>query len=77
MVTVIDTGIVIKEEDLPHIFSRFYKADKSRNRSAGGSGLGLALAKRIVDMHRGEIQAVSTVGMGSTFRVTLPLESSR
>lgn len=71
-VSFTDTGIGIRDEDMPHIFERFYKADKSRNRSAGGSGLGLALVKKIVDMHEGEIQATSTPGEGSTFRVLIP-----
>ena len=73
--TVSDTGIGISLEDLPHIFERFYRADKSRNRSTGGSGVGLAVAKAIMDAHAGELTARSDYGHGSSFTLTLPTES--
>jgi signal transduction histidine kinase len=73
VVTFADTGIGISEEDRERIFLRFNKADRARNRAEGGHGLGLAIAKKIVDMHHGEIQVDSTVGVGSEFRVVLPL----
>jgi signal transduction histidine kinase len=73
VVTFADTGIGISEEDRERIFLRFNKADRARNRAAGGHGLGLAIAKKIVDMHHGEIQVYSAVGAGSEFRVVLPL----
>lgn len=68
-----DTGIGIAAEDLPHIFNRLYRADKARGSRGGGMGLGLAICKKIVDAHGGEISVESKVGLGSTFRVRLPL----
>lgn len=72
--TVRDTGIGISPDDLPHIFERFYRADKSRNRSTGGSGVGLAVAKAIIEAHGGSISAESEYGKGSEFTFTLPKE---
>ncbi|CAG7643435.1 ATP-binding protein [Paenibacillus allorhizosphaerae] len=71
-VEIADTGVGIEETDLEHIFERFYKADKARERSSGGNGLGLAIVKKIVDMHHAEITVTSTPGQGTTFRVLLP-----
>jgi heavy metal sensor kinase len=76
VVSVDDTGIGIPPEDLPHIFERFYRVDKARSRSEGGSGLGLAIAKRIAEIHGGRIEVESKIGVGSTFRVYLPLDSN-
>ena len=70
-VKVIDTGIGIPRVDLPHVFERFYKADKSRTNR--GSGLGLAIAKHTIEAHSGTIWAQSEEGKGSTFSFTLPL----
>ena len=67
-----DTGAGISPEDKAHIFERFYKADKSRDRSLGGSGLGLSLVKKIVDMHGGTVSVDSEPEKGSIFTVTLP-----
>jgi signal transduction histidine kinase len=68
---VIDTGIGIPKANLPHVFERFYKADKSRTNS--GSGLGLAIAKHTIEAHGGTITAQSEEGKGSTFSFTIPL----
>lgn len=75
VVDVADTGIGISPEDLPNVFERFYRADRSRNRSTGGSGLGLAIARTLVRAHGGDITARSELGRGSVFTVTLPLQS--
>lgn len=71
-ITVKDTGTGIPPEDLPHIFERFYRADKSRNRLTGGAGIGLTIAKAIVDAHKGKIQVKSKVGEGTEFIISLP-----
>lgn len=73
LLTVSDTGEGIPEEDLPHIFERFYRADPSRTRAKGRSGLGLAICKAILDAHGGTIKAVSHLGSGSEFSILLPL----
>jgi heavy metal sensor kinase len=72
VLSVQDTGEGIAPGDLPHVFERFYRADKARARSAGRAGLGLAITRAIVDAHRGTIQVVSAPGAGSTFTVRLP-----
>lgn len=72
-IKVSDTGIGIPEKDLPHIFNRFYRADSSRSKQhIEGYGLGLAIAKSIVDIHGGEIYATSTKTKGSTFTIKFP-----
>lgn len=72
MVSITDSGQGIPEEDLPFIFERFYRADKSRNRLTGGAGIGLTIAKSIIDAHHGSIQVKSKVNDGSTFIVLIP-----
>ena len=73
ILTVADTGQGIAAEDLPHIFERFFRADKSRSRSSGHSGLGLAICKAIVDAHGGSIEVSSQLTVGTTLTVRLPL----
>lgn len=72
LIAVQDTGIGIPEEDLPHIFDRFYKVDKARKPENGGAGLGLTMAKRIIEIHGGEIQVESQLSVGTTVKVILP-----
>jgi len=72
-VCVSDTGEGIPAEDLPNIFERFYRVDRSRARATGGSGLGLTIAKRWVEAHGGEISVQSELGKGSHFSFTLPI----
>lgn len=69
---VSDQGPGIPEEDLPFLFERFYKADKSRTRGRSGTGLGLAIAKNIIDAHRGNIAVKSKLGQGTTFSFFIP-----
>ncbi|MDY7078193.1 MAG: HAMP domain-containing sensor histidine kinase [Chloroflexota bacterium] len=72
LLTVRDTGSGIPPEDLPHIFDRFYRGDAARQADDGESGLGLAIAKSLVQAHGGTIAANSTVGQGTTFEIVLP-----
>lgn len=76
IIKVADTGIGISPEDLPHIFERFYRADKSRSRRNGHFGLGLAICKALVEGEQGTIVATSVLGQGSEFTVTLPTGKS-
>jgi heavy metal sensor kinase len=74
--TVADTGIGIAKDDQAHIFDRFWRVDKVRSRAAGGAGLGLSIARWIVDQHHGAIVVESEPGRGSTFRITFPCASA-
>ncbi|HYX15468.1 MAG TPA: HAMP domain-containing sensor histidine kinase [Nostoc sp.] len=72
-IAVMDTGIGIALENLPHVFERFWRADQSRDRHSGGTGIGLTISRRLIELQGGQIQVESELGVGSTFRFFLPL----
>ena len=72
-VSVEDTGLGIPKEDLPRIFERFYRVDKTRSRDMGGSGLGLSIVKHIIELHNSKIKVDSELGKGTKFEFTLPV----
>ncbi len=74
---IADPGAGISDRDLPHIFDRFYRADKSRDPASGSAGLGLAIVKRIVDLHGGQVTVDSTVGVGTRFLIVFPTRAGR
>jgi heavy metal sensor kinase len=73
LLEVADNGVGIPAEALPHVFKRFFRVDSSRSRGQGGAGLGLAIVKSICSAHGADIEVISTVGAGSTFRLRQPL----
>ncbi len=72
-ISVVDTGAGMAAEDLPHVFERFWRSDRSRNRRSGGTGIGLAISKKLVELQNGTISVASEVGQGSTFSFTVPI----
>jgi len=74
-IEVVDSGIGIPARDVPHVFERFYRSDRARRAYQGGSGLGLSIARWIVDAHKGRVEVESVLDQGTTFRVKLPLIS--
>lgn len=74
LVEITDNGIGIPEEDIPRIFERFYRVDKSRSLSSGGSGLGLAIVKNIIEAHEQSVNISSSLGIGTTVAFTLKIE---
>jgi len=75
--TVTDTGIGIPRACVNRVFDRFYRVDEARSRADGGSGLGLSIVKLAAESHHGSVELTSELGRGSTFRVSLPLDSAR
>lgn len=76
-ISVQDTGVGIAKEDIPRVFSRFWRSDASRERAAGGLGVGLSLTKEIVDRHNGTVSVDSEEGVGTTFTLNLPLSQKK
>ncbi|MBZ0298351.1 MAG: PAS domain-containing protein [Anaerolineae bacterium] len=76
LIAVEDTGIGIGPDDLPHIFERFYRADQARSADSGGSGLGLSIARKVIEAHGGDIVVSSTPGKGSVFVIRLPIQAT-
>lgn len=76
-IVIEDNGIGIGEEDLPNIFNRFYRSDKSRNKQSGGTGLGLSIAKFIIDSHNGEIKVYSKLNEGTITSILIPIEEKK
>ncbi len=76
-INISDSGIGIPEKDIPRLFERFFRVDKSRSREMGGTGLGLSIVKHIIQLHGGTVTAKSKIGIGSTFQIELPTVNSQ
>ena len=72
--SVIDSGPGIPQADLPYVFDRFWRGDKSRSRHSGGSGLGLAIVKQIAELHQGQVSVMSPSNSGAIFTISLPVK---
>lgn len=77
VITVVDNGMGIRDEDLPRIFERFYRADDARSRDSGGTGLGLSIVKHVVRQHGSDVQVWSAVGVGTTVTMRIPGKDTR
>ncbi|KMK76274.1 sensor histidine kinase [Alkalihalobacillus pseudalcaliphilus] len=77
LIEITDTGVGMHKDELPFIFDRFYRVEKSRNRKYGGSGLGLPIVKQLIDLHDGEIFVTSELGKGTTVSITLPRQNKK
>ena len=77
LLEVADTGIGIPADDLPHVFTRYWRGEKSRSRATGGAGIGLAIVHELVRAHGGQVTVESEVGAGSMFRVVIPAGAPR
>ncbi len=75
MIEILDTGIGIKAENMPYLFEPFYRVEESRTRNLGGSGLGLTLTKKIIEMHNGRISVESKMNQGTKFSIKIPIVS--
>ena len=73
IINISDTGVGIPEESLAHIFERFYRVDKARSRSTGGSGLGLSIVRNLIERNNGQIRVTSKLGEGTEFTITFPI----
>ncbi|WP_342505420.1 ATP-binding protein [Sporosarcina sp. FSL K6-2383] len=73
VITIRDQGIGIEQSELPRLFERFYRVDRARSRDSGGTGLGLAIVKHLVEIHGGRVEVESTIGVGTTFCIHLPI----
>jgi len=73
VITIRDQGIGIEQSELPRLFERFYRVDRARSRDSGGTGLGLAIVKHLVEIHGGRVEVDSTIGVGTTFCIHLPI----
>ena len=76
-VEIEDNGKGIGAKELPYIFERFYRTDASRNSATGGSGIGLSIVKRIIDLHHFKIGVESQVDVGTVFKITIPQDLGR
>ena len=77
VITIRDQGIGIEQSELPRLFERFYRVDRARSRDSGGTGLGLAIVKHLVEIHGGRVEVDSTIGVGTTFCIHLPISHDK